>query len=45
MDNAPGHFEEFKRQNATVRMFPPNVTSWKHPCDLGIIRALKKRYK
>ena len=43
--NAPGHFEEFKRQNVTVRLFPPNVTSWKQPCDLGIIGALKKRYK
>ena len=39
------NFEEFKRQNVTVRLFPPNVTSWKQPCDLGIIGALKKRYK
>ena len=45
MDNAPGHFEKFKRQNVTARLLAPNVTSWKQPCDLGIIGALKKRYK
>ena len=45
MDNAPGHFEKFKRQNVTVSLFLPNVTSWKQPCDLVIIEALKKRYK
>ena len=26
-------------------LFPPNCTSWKQPCDMGIIAALKKRYK
>ena len=25
--------------------FPPNCTSWKQPCDQGIIAALKKGYK
>ena len=25
--------------------FPPNCTAWKQPCDLGIIAALKKRYR
>ena len=45
MDNAPGHFEEFKRHNVTVRLFSPNVTSWKQPCNLWIIGALKKKYK
>ena len=45
MDNAPGHFEAFERDNVTVVFFPPNCTSWKQPCDLGIIAALKKRYK
>ena len=33
------------RGNALVRYFTDNVTSWKQPCDLGIIAAVKKRYK
>ena len=40
-----GHFEAFTRENVTVHFLPHNVTSWKQPCDLGIIAALKKRYK
>ena len=28
-----------------MEFFPPNCTSWKQPCDMGIIAALKKRYK
>ena len=45
MDNAPGHFECFERDNVKVAFFPANCTSWKQTCDLGIIAALKKRYK
>ena len=45
MENAPNHVEKFKRQNVTVRLFPQNVTSWKQPCNLGIVGALKNRYK
>ena len=45
MDNAPGHFREVKKNNVTVKLLPPNVTSWKQPMDLGVIAALKKRYK
>jgi hypothetical protein len=45
MDNASGHFDAFKRDNIRVVFFPPNYTSWKQPCDMGIIAALKKRYK
>ena len=45
MDNAPGHFVAFEKNNVKVVFFPPNCTSWKQPCDLGIIAALKKRYK
>ena len=45
LDNAPGHGSEFVRNNVTVKFFPPNVTSWKQPMDMGIIAALKKRYK
>ncbi|XP_065668027.1 jerky protein homolog-like [Hydra vulgaris] len=44
-DNAPGHFEAFERNLVKVVFFPPNCTSWKQPCDMGIIAALKKRYK
>ena len=42
MDNAPEHFQEFIRENIKVIW---NCTAWKQPCDLGIIVALKKRYK
>ncbi len=45
MDNAPGHFETFERDKIRIVFFPPNCTRWKQPCDMGIIAALKKRYK
>ncbi len=45
MDNALGHFDAFERDNIRVVFFPLNCTSWKQPCDMGIITALKKRYK
>jgi len=45
MDNAPGHFNAFELDNICVVFFPSNCTSWKQPCDMGIITALKKRYK
>ena len=43
LDNAPGHVNEFIKGSISVRFFPPNVTSWKQPMDMGIIAALKKR--
>jgi hypothetical protein len=45
MDNALGHFDAFEHDNIRIVFFPPNCTSWKHPCDMGIIAALKKQYK
>ena len=45
LDNAPGHSSEFVRNNFTVKFFQPNVTSWKQTMDMGIIAALRKRYK
>ncbi len=45
LDNALGHFEAFERDNVRIVFFPPNCTSWKQPCDMGIIAALKKRFK
>jgi hypothetical protein len=45
LDNAPGHGQEFTRENVAVKFLPPNVTAWKQPMDMGIIAALKKRYK
>ena len=45
LDNAPGHATEFVRDDVQVKFFPPRVTSWKQPMDMGIIAALKKRYK
>jgi len=45
LDNAPGHFEAFECDNVRIVFFPPNCTSWKQLCDMGIIAALKKRFK
>jgi hypothetical protein len=45
MDNALGHFDAFERDNIRVVFFPSNCTNWKQLCDMGIIAALKKRYK
>jgi len=45
LDNAPRHFEAFERNNVRIVFFPSNCTSWKQPCDMGIIAALKKRFK
>ena len=45
LDNAPGHINVLSKDNVTVKFLPPNCTSWKQPCDLGIIAAVKKRYK
>jgi hypothetical protein len=45
LDNAPGHFEAFKCDNVSIVFFPPNCTSWKQPCNMGIIIALKKMFK
>ena len=45
LDNAPGHRAEFEVDGIRVVFFPPNVTSWKQSMDMGIITALKKRYK
>jgi hypothetical protein len=45
IDNASRHFEAFERDNIQIVFFPPNCTSWKHPCDMGIIAALKKQHK
>jgi hypothetical protein len=45
LDNGPGHFEAFECDNVRIVFFPPNCTSWKQPCDMGIIAALKKRFK
>ena len=45
LDNAPGHASAFERNGIRVAFFPPNVTSWKQPMDMGIIAALKKRYR
>src|SRR5262245_47377163 len=44
MDNAPG-YSPIERDKMKLVFFPPNVTSWKQPMDMGIIHALKKRYK
>jgi hypothetical protein len=39
------HFEAFERDNVRIVFFPPNCRSWKQPYDMGIIVALKKRFK
>jgi DDE superfamily endonuclease len=45
LDNAPRHFNGLQKDGIQVEFFPPNCTSWKQPCDQGIINALKARYK
>ena len=45
MEIAPGHFLAFERNNIKVVFFTSNCTSWKQPCDVRIIAALKKWYK
>ena len=45
MDNALGHMDALERDRVRVVFFPPNCTSWKQQCDMGIIAALKKRFK
>ena len=45
LDNAPAHCDGLSKNDVSVRFFPPGCTSWKQPCDLGIIAAIKRRYK
>ena len=45
MDNAPGNFEAFKKENVMVCYFTPNVISWKHLWYLGVIAVVKNKYK
>ena len=45
LDNAPGHFQAFERDNIRVMFFHLNCTSWKQPCDIEIIAAPMKRYR
>ncbi|RHZ18691.1 hypothetical protein DYB37_009540 [Aphanomyces astaci] len=35
----------FEEVDVRVAFLPPNCTAWRQPCDLGIIAAMKKRYK
>jgi hypothetical protein len=42
MDNGPGHIEAFEHNNIRIVFFPPNCTSWKQPCDMGIFAALEE---
>ena len=44
-DNDLRCFETFQSENIVLRLFTPNVTCWKQPCDLGVIASFKKRYK
>ena len=45
LDNVPGYFDALERDGVRDVFFPPNCTTWKQPCNMGIIAALKKRYK
>ena len=45
LKNVPAHAKAFERNSIKVMFFPQNVTSWKQPMDMGIIAALKRRYK
>ena len=41
MENEPVHSIGFDHNNVKVKLFPPNITSWKQPMDMGIISAVK----
>ena len=45
LDNAPDYAKTFECDAIKAICFLANVTSWKQPMDMGIIVALKKRYK
>ena len=45
LDNALRHAEAFERDAIKVIFSLAKVTSWKQPMDMGIIAALKRRYK
>lgn len=44
MDNAPSH-GELQADGVTIVCLPPNTTSMYQPLDMGIISAVKRRYK
>ena len=44
-DNCPGHIIRNNDPKITIIFLPPNVTSVYHPCDQGILHALKCQYK
>ena len=44
MDNVPSH-GELKEDGVTIVCLPPNTTSMYQPVDMGIISAVKRRYK
>ena len=43
--NTTDHIIQFKCENVKVKLFPPNITSWKQPMYMVIIDAVKKIYK
>ena len=45
MENYPGNFAAFQRENVMGRYFTTNVMNWKQPCDLEVVVVVKKRYK
>ncbi len=44
IDNSPSH-DHPQMKGVRVEYLPANVTSWKQPMDMGIIAAIKERYK
>ena len=45
LDNAPCHPPNVTLKNVKLVFFPANTTSVLQPCDLGVIRALKSKYR
>lgn len=45
MDNLSGHSVEYKPRHVEVHFFEPNLTPFVQPCDAGIIRCVKARYR
>jgi hypothetical protein len=42
LDGATGHSTPSEKDRISVVFFQPNITSWKQPMDMGIIKAAKK---
>jgi hypothetical protein len=45
LDNFTGHYIDYKPHNIRLEYFAPNLTAHVQPCDAGIIRCIKAKYR